>query len=201
MEQPCPLPSVKPLKKDRYDDKSVQNLACGFWRKASHGEIYFIAFSKGRKKKLWIGILIRLRRYIAEWTAGSTAPCPQPARRTNKNGLLTMPRNMDLQICEYSVTAATTARKQTVPHIKNCLRPSVQIKSAMWLSLIFHGWIVTLIINAAYYWRWNTWRRTALYSWAARRLDFFRVQRIPDREKAEIILILYKQKVIFHYIK
>ena len=30
MEQPCPLPSVKPLKKDRYDDKSVQNLACEF---------------------------------------------------------------------------------------------------------------------------------------------------------------------------
>ena len=155
MEQPCPLPSVKPLKKDRYDDKSVQNLACGFWRKAFHGEIYFIAFSKGRKKKLWIGILIRLRRYIAEWTAGSTAPCLRPVRRTSKNDLLTMPRNMDLQICEYSVTAATTARKQTAPHIKNCLRPSVQIKSVMWLSLIFHGWIVTLIINAAYYWRWK----------------------------------------------
>lgn len=57
MEQPCQLPSAKPLKKRIDTMINPRRILCADFdeksaKKAFHGEIYFIAFSKGRKRKL-----------------------------------------------------------------------------------------------------------------------------------------------------
>ena len=63
--------------------------------------------------------------------SGQHSAMPAACAQNQQKRLAYYAKEHALQICKYLVTAATTARKQTVPHIKNCLRPSVQIKSVM----------------------------------------------------------------------